>query len=225
MSRQFCACVGILTPVVSSAREGARLGDVPVAGPRNVLFPIENVNGTNAGWLVQVLLDKGANRLARNKKGRKPGDVFSPTVEDDKKERIKIMLGMGTADASAQPAAASTPAAASATSTAATSAVENGVEAARGTGGSTGGKGGSAGGSSYKGNGDVAGSTAGVPPPAYKVGLDMLVLERWKGLLWVLCCVLNVRGLDIADTERSGSIYILYYTAVVLVQGLSLLCS
>ncbi|CAN0495366.1 unnamed protein product, partial [Ectocarpus sp. 12 AP-2014] len=118
--------------------------------------------------VVEVLLDKGANRLARNKKGRKPGDVFSPTVEDDKKERIKIMLGMGTADASAQPAAASTPAAASAASTAATSAVENGVQAARGTGGTVGGKGGSAGGSSYKGNGDVSGSTAGVPPPAYK---------------------------------------------------------
>lgn len=153
--------------------------------------PIENMERytttpQNAG-LVQVLLDKGANRLARNKKGRKPGDVFSPTVEDGKKERIKIMLGMGTADASAQPAAASTPAAASAASTAATSAVENGVEAARGAGGTAGGKGGSAGGSSYKGNGDVAGSTAGVPPPAYKVGLDVLALERTLAYVVMLC--------------------------------------
>lgn len=44
---------------------------------------------------MQVLLLKGANKLARNKKGRKPGDVFSPTVEDENKERIKAMLGMG----------------------------------------------------------------------------------------------------------------------------------
>lgn len=44
---------------------------------------------------VQVLLLKGANKLARNKKGRKPGDVFSPTVEEENKERIKAMLGMG----------------------------------------------------------------------------------------------------------------------------------
>lgn len=43
---------------------------------------------------MQVLLLKGANKLARNKKGRKPGDVFSPTVEEEKKERIKGMLGM-----------------------------------------------------------------------------------------------------------------------------------
>lgn len=59
-----------------------------------------------------MLLTKGANKLARNKKGRKPGDVFSPTVEDEKKERIKQMLGMGTPQPQDTTAAIATAAAA-----------------------------------------------------------------------------------------------------------------
>lgn len=120
---------------------------------------------------MKVLLDKGANKLARNKKGRKPGDVFSPTVEDDKKERIKSMLGMGAPQAQeAAPAATATaaaPAAATAVAaaTSAASAVGGGAKAARGA---AGGNGVMAGGSNYKG--DVSALTAAaVPPPAYKV--------------------------------------------------------
>ncbi|CAM9328717.1 unnamed protein product [Choristocarpus tenellus] len=54
--------------------------------------------------VVEVLLDKGANRLARNKKGRKPGDVFSPSVDKEKQERIKTMLGMDDEEAGGAPA-------------------------------------------------------------------------------------------------------------------------
>lgn len=134
---------------------------------------------------MKVLLDKGANRLARNKKGRKPGDVFSPTVEDDKKERIKNMLGMGTQEAAASATAvapaATTAAAASAaaavTAAAApstTASADGGAEATRGTAFAAGGNGSLAGGSTY--SGDVSASTlaaAAVPPPAYKVGTDL----------------------------------------------------
>ena len=124
---------------------------------------------------IQVLLDKGANKLARNKKGRKPGDVFSPTVEDDKKERIKNMLGMGAqqvqeaAPATAATAAAPAAAGAAAATAVAAGATAAGAKAARGAAGSSGGNGVMAGGSSY--NGDVSSLTAAaVPPPAYKVG-------------------------------------------------------
>lgn len=76
----------------------------------------------------QVLLTKGANKLARNKKGRKPGDVFSPTVEDDKKERIKNMLGMGTGQAQDAPtSAAAVPVASSAGAAATATAVAKAV--------------------------------------------------------------------------------------------------
>ncbi|CAM9838483.1 unnamed protein product [Discosporangium mesarthrocarpum] len=53
--------------------------------------------------VVKVLLDKGANRLARNKKGRKPGDVFSPQVDKDKQDKIKAMLGMNAEPARVPP--------------------------------------------------------------------------------------------------------------------------
>lgn len=75
-----------------------------------------------------MLLTKGANKLARNKKGRKPGDVFSPTVEDDKKERIKNMLGMGTGQAHDGPSStAGAPAASSAGAAATATAVAKAV--------------------------------------------------------------------------------------------------
>ena len=53
--------------------------------------------------MTQVLLLKGADKLARNKKGRKPGDVFSPQVEEENKERIKMMLDMGVPHANKDP--------------------------------------------------------------------------------------------------------------------------
>lgn len=129
---------------------------------------------------MKVLLDKGANRLARNKKGRKPGDVFSPTVEEDKKERIKNMLGMGTQEAATPAAAAAAPAAAAVTAASATTAAaaDSGAKAARGAAGAAaGGNGTLSGGSKY--SGDVSASTlaaAAVPPPAYKVGINQFVL-------------------------------------------------
>ena len=45
--------------------------------------------------MTQVLLLKGADKLARNKKGRKPGDLFCSQVEEENKERIKMMPDMG----------------------------------------------------------------------------------------------------------------------------------
>lgn len=127
--------------------------------------------------VLKVLLDKGANRLARNKKGRKPGDVFSPTVEDDKKERIKNMLGMGTQEAAA-PATAAAPVAAAATAASATAPAATAAEANRGAAGAAGGNGVLSGGSKY--SGDVSASTlaaSAVPPPAYKVGKNQRYID------------------------------------------------
>lgn len=125
---------------------------------------------------MQVLLDKGANKLARNKKGRKPGDVFSPTVEEDKKDRIKNMLGMGApqdgvAGNSSTGAGAPIAAATAAAVNKVAASVDGGVDAGRGGSvGAVGGNGVLAGGSNY--NGHVSASTlaaAAEPPPAYKV--------------------------------------------------------
>ena len=155
---------------------------------------------------IQVLLDKGANKLARNKKGRKPGDVFSPTVEDDKKERIKNMLGMGAqqvqeaAPATAATAAAPAAAGAAAATAVAAGATAAGAKAARGAAGSSGGNGVMAGGSSY--NGDVSSLTAAaVPPPAYKVGDCVRQIDeggwdrggKWFGYLFVFLFVVSPR--------------------------------
>ncbi|CAM9313052.1 unnamed protein product, partial [Ascophyllum nodosum] len=52
---------------------------------------------------VEVLLLKGADKSARNKRGRKPGDVFCPQVAVYNKERIKRMLGMGVPHANKDP--------------------------------------------------------------------------------------------------------------------------
>lgn len=123
-----------------------------------------------------MLLDKGANKLARNKKGRKPGDVFSPTVEDDKKERIKNMLGMGAQQAQEAAAASAATGAAAATAATAATAAAGGAKAARGAAGASGGNGVMAGGSSY--NGDASSLVAAaVPPPAYKVGVRV---RQWR---------------------------------------------
>ena len=53
--------------------------------------------------MTQVLLLKGADKLARNKKGRIPGDLFCPQVEQENKERIKMMLDMGVPHANKDP--------------------------------------------------------------------------------------------------------------------------
>lgn len=116
-------------------------------------------------YTLKVLLAKGANKLARNKKGRKPGDVFSPTVDEDKKERIKTMLGMGVAQQDAAPAVP--PAAAAqpissitaSTSTAAVATTSVGVAGAglRGGNGVV---------DSERGGGTA---TKSLPPPAFKV--------------------------------------------------------
>ena len=53
--------------------------------------------------MTQVLLLKGADKLARNKKGRVPGDLFCPQVEEENKERIKRMLDMGVPHANKDP--------------------------------------------------------------------------------------------------------------------------
>ena len=53
--------------------------------------------------MTKVLLLKGADKLARNKKGRIPGDVFCRQVAVYNKERIKRMLGMGVPHANKDP--------------------------------------------------------------------------------------------------------------------------
>lgn len=107
---------------------------------------------------------KGANKLARNKKGRKPGDVFSPTVEEHKKERIKEMLGMGAASqqdvgpaAGSATSAAAPPAAVAAPVSAATAGGAGRVSAAGGV-------------ESGGGSSGVSGSaTTAATPATYKV--------------------------------------------------------
>ncbi|CAN0452678.1 unnamed protein product, partial [Ascophyllum nodosum] len=44
-----------------------------------------------------------ADKLARNKKGRIPGDLFCPQVEEENKKRIKMMLDMGVPHANKDP--------------------------------------------------------------------------------------------------------------------------
>ena len=53
--------------------------------------------------MTQVLLLKGADKLAQNRKGRIPGDLFSPQVEEENKKRIKMMLDMGVPHANKDP--------------------------------------------------------------------------------------------------------------------------
>ncbi|CAN0467168.1 unnamed protein product, partial [Ascophyllum nodosum] len=53
--------------------------------------------------VVKVLLLKGADKLAQNRKGRIPGDLFSPQVEEENKKRIKMMLDMGVPHANKDP--------------------------------------------------------------------------------------------------------------------------
>ena len=129
-----------------------------------------------------MLLAKGANKLARNKKGRKPGDVFSPSVEDADRKRIKLMLGMGEVQdppivAAPAPSLAPTSETSTSESTAAPGGREdaaNGVSR-RGVGGGGGGgapvgRNGTLAGPQY---GDIAtapsNSSTALPPPAYKV--------------------------------------------------------
>lgn len=161
-----------------------------------------------------MLLAKGANKLARNKKGRKPGDVFSPTVDDDKKERIKTMLGMGAAQqdgttavhAAVRATPAAVPAVTASSSTALTGTKAAGGISGRATAGDTvaasntaasttgkenlhagGGNGGMAGGATV----DAEAGTTSLPPPAYKVRVR---INQTMGLAVVLSAPAHLSG-------------------------------
>lgn len=171
---------------------------------------------------LKVLLAKGANQLARNKKGRKPGDVFSPTVDEDKKERIKALLGIGLAGrhdplagnkmmaAGGGKGGVGPVSSASATSSSmANASVANrggvvvvdgagpGGVAATSAGSRAAGGGIASGGSHYREAVGTAGTTA-VPPPAYKVTAPLVRGKRcWVsgGMVAGLAAVARGTGL------------------------------
>lgn len=120
----------------------------------------------------QVLLKKGANRLALNKKGRKPGDVFSPTVEDDKKDRIKVMLGMARLTAASTGATTAVASSGGARSGSAGGGLGVAGAKARGSGASGVGNGGMVG-SAYRVEPVRTDTSSGVQVPLYNVsGLE-----------------------------------------------------